>query len=66
MQSISMEKVSAYLNLKHANHLAICSSSDSNSLISVGTALANEATEIFDFVKRTIEQNRDEFNQMEQ
>ena len=42
------------------------SSSDSNSLISVGTALANEATEIFDFVKRTIEQNRDEFNQMEQ
>lgn len=31
-----------------------------------GTALANEATEIFDFVKRTIEQSRDEFTQMEQ
>lgn len=30
------------------------------------TPLANEATEIYDFVKTTIEQNREEFDQMEE
>jgi hypothetical protein len=31
-----------------------------------GSALANEATEIYEFVKSTIDQNREEFDQMEE